>query len=660
MCMHAVSNERRWTYAKILVFVLILAFYATLLFSEIKLPVADDMARHVTNGKLILNGNFDVIYENVYSYTTPGHPFVNHHWFSGVIFYLLYSVLGWDGLTVLKTIVYLVAFALIFHAALRKANFWVVAVFSIPSILVLMERTSLRPEIFSYLFIALTIYLLFDLKEHPERKRIFWLIPLQLLWVNMHIFFSIGLMLVAAFLFEQVVLNYRDFWRHPLVRKAGILLIAMFAVSFINPHGATGVFYRYPPDFPAKIAENYSIIEYLTTKAPMSDLSVFLFTPLVTVLGASLLFGLWKRRVSIFLMLGSIATAALGFVILRGIVFFGFFFLLAMSSIWTPTFIHLQRELYARFPESRRVIAFISVALLIALLMYLIVPFPEKKFLAHVDLGIGLAPRSLESATFFRENSLHGPIFNDSDSGSYLVYNFYPAERVFVDNLFADGYPPWIFNEYFAILAGEDKWSEAMERYDFQTIFFYQYNGASGVRPFLSRRMRDPEWAFVYADPYNYILVRRSFENKGVIEKYHITPSNVSERLRHLSTSDDMNDKLAFADTANLLGRTDLGMAVLIEVLEKWPRNAGIWMILGEWEYEQDNPESTLLAVMYLEKAISLGQRTAEAYAYLGAAYAKAQRLEKAKEALQMALAINPDREDARELLKKIEQFEAR
>jgi len=172
---------------KAVVFVLILAFYASVSLYQIKLPVADDLARHIKNGEMILRGNFDVLYKNVYSYTEPDQPFTNHHWLSGVIFYLLFELIGFDGLVIFKTVVLLTAFSLLFFASLKKADFWLVAVFSIPTILLLQERTGLRPEILSFLFVALFLYFLLDLDEHPERKRVFWLIPLQVIWALLDI-----------------------------------------------------------------------------------------------------------------------------------------------------------------------------------------------------------------------------------------------------------------------------------------------------------------------------------------------------------------------------------------------------------------------------------------------------------------------------------------
>src|SRR4051812_8584570 len=99
------ENFNRWKHLpwlKIGVFLLLLVFLGTISTYKISLPKADDMARHIKNGELILHGNFDILYKNVYSYTQPDYPVVNHHWLAGVVYYLLLKVIGWSGLVLFK------------------------------------------------------------------------------------------------------------------------------------------------------------------------------------------------------------------------------------------------------------------------------------------------------------------------------------------------------------------------------------------------------------------------------------------------------------------------------------------------------------------------------------------------------------------------------
>lgn len=71
-------------------------------------------------------------------------------------------------------------------------------------------RFIVRPELASYFFLALYFYILHHYRENKGRL-IYLLIPLQILWANMHGFWVIGLFLVWAFLAGELVL-----WKVPL------------------------------------------------------------------------------------------------------------------------------------------------------------------------------------------------------------------------------------------------------------------------------------------------------------------------------------------------------------------------------------------------------------------------------------------------------------
>src|SRR3989344_8131452 len=89
-------------------------------FHTINLPTAD-IGRHIMNGKIFLQSaeygvsKADILYTNFFSYTHPDFPFINHHWLSGVVIYLLFSLFGFGGLSIIYFLLILGAF--IFAAA---------------------------------------------------------------------------------------------------------------------------------------------------------------------------------------------------------------------------------------------------------------------------------------------------------------------------------------------------------------------------------------------------------------------------------------------------------------------------------------------------------------------------------------------------------------
>src|SRR5262250_2121111 len=82
----AVKPEKPVRLFPIIVTSVLLAVYGYFLAHSINLTDSD-LGRHLKNGELVIQSRL-VARTNLFSYTFPDQPFVNHHWGSGVIFYL--------------------------------------------------------------------------------------------------------------------------------------------------------------------------------------------------------------------------------------------------------------------------------------------------------------------------------------------------------------------------------------------------------------------------------------------------------------------------------------------------------------------------------------------------------------------------------------------
>lgn len=643
---------------KIIVFALLLVFYSSFLFYKMNLPAADDLPRQMENGKNVLSGEFSVLTKNVYSYTEPDHPFANHHWLSGVVFYLLHQAIGFSGMSIFKVTLMLATFVILFRVALKKADFWLVTFFSMPTLFVLMGRSSLRPELFSYFFIALYLYLLIDLEEHPERNRIFWLIPVQLLWTNMHLFSVIGVVLVAGFLFEKIVLKFKNLKSNPLVKKLILLLISLALVLAINPFGLRNAFSSFrltsSTDSPIASAETVSISYALKTDPPWSNMGVTIFEPMTAILAISFVFGFWKKR-PIFYSLANVTTGVLGFFVVRSLPLFGLMFLPAVTGNFNGIYTSIKNWIAKRWPERKIFLEQVMPLILIIALLYFTI-FDRAK-IADGAIGIGITAESESSAKFFKEQGLKGPIYNDTDIGSYLIYELYPQEKVFSDNRFRDAYSASFFrDEYAPIINGEKQWQAMAAKYNFNIIFLNHYNNVSGARDFLARRMSDSQWPLVYADRYAVIFVSKNSENTDVIKKFQITSDNAGQKLSYLLKSPDPDDQLAGADLLVLMGRMDLAMPAYMKVVVQWPERGKVWLVMGKIELERGDQENLnpALALLYIQQAIKAGWKTPESYSYLALAYYRLGDLKKTEEAVNQELKIDPKNEDGLKWLKTL------
>ena len=659
---------------KLLIFSLLLILFGSFLIYKITLPAAQDLPRQIQNGKDILSGHFEVFTKNYYSYTEPNHSFTNHHWLYGVIVYVLLGVIGWGGLVIFKVIFLLITFALLFWLALKRSDFWTVAIFSIPTIFILISRTALRPEMFSFFFLVVYLFLLLDLERHSKSYRIFLLIPLELIWLNTHLFFPIGLMLIFGFLFEKIILHYKEWKTNIVIRKLAIVSVGASSMLYFNPFGIKGVIYALwvntSSSFPIYSMEITSIFNSIKLNPSWDNISNYLYLPLVIILIISFtvtLFIRHKRKIPlfsnnyIFYLLASVGSAVLSFLIYRALPLFGIIFLLAVCSTSNEIFLPLREWFKKQTKTIQNIFNYSFLSLFLFLLIILII-YGQRTIMPSNEQGIGLSKDALSSANFIRDNNIKGPIFNDTDSGGYLIGELYPQEKVFTDNRFGDAYSASFFGDiYLPMLRDDNKWKEALEKYNFNVIFFYHYDAEDGVRDFIYKRIYDKDWSWVYVDKFNIILVRNNMSNKSIIDKFQITDKNVDSKLKYLADSNDSNDILDAANVYNLIGKANLSMPLYLKYISLRPKSGEVWFVLGRTELSKTDQVNAnpYLAVMYLENAIKNNWKTWNAYSYLALAYYRTGQIDRAKIAVEKEKQVNDKDSDWQRWMSVFADYEA-
>ena len=166
--------------------------------------INQDIGRHLKSGEIIWETG-QVYKTNLFSFTEPGHPFINHHWLSEVVFYLLNGLIGLKGLIIFKAGVITAAFGLIYQAIRKQASTWSFLVAGLFGLLVFSNRTDVRPEIFSYLFLAYFLFAIFRAKYSDEYHWLYALPIVQIFWTNMHIYFALGPGLLFFFLTDRLI-----------------------------------------------------------------------------------------------------------------------------------------------------------------------------------------------------------------------------------------------------------------------------------------------------------------------------------------------------------------------------------------------------------------------------------------------------------------------
>ncbi|MCR4305979.1 MAG: hypothetical protein NUV73_02765, partial [Candidatus Daviesbacteria bacterium] len=185
-----------------------------------------DLGRHLRLGEIILETK-NVPLINLFSYTYPDFPFINSHWLFEVLIFLGQQVMGLQALLILKVATILLAVWLVLKTIPK--NQYLLLPIGFIFLHTLRERPDFRPEVLSFLFTGLTLYILNDFlvraKPRTYLNNIYLLPIIQLLWVNSHIYFMLGLFLQAIFLAHLIYQYLRSHTGSGKLKILGIVFV---------------------------------------------------------------------------------------------------------------------------------------------------------------------------------------------------------------------------------------------------------------------------------------------------------------------------------------------------------------------------------------------------------------------------------------------------
>ncbi len=482
---------------------------------------AVDLGRHLKNGELFVTQG-TLVGTNFYSFTEPQLPVVNHHWLSGVLFYLVWKWLGFVGLHVAYLALHVLTIALFIIAALRRADWKLVFAITAALLPLLASRHEIRPEGLSYFALGL---LMLWLTRLPDRAgSVLTLLAavalLSVLWVNSHIFFFLGWVLTGAFLLQAFV-EGGCAWR-PLIDirtlqgKLAAMLVTQIVASLVNPWGVQGVI----EPFIILREYAYTVLENQPIPFILKRVGGGLYWHYVGVGVAALLLVLASLRRGLASVLSGVLLLvtfyALGFSAVRAMAMF------AMIAI--PCASVLASRVV---PESARRVA-LGVAVVFLLAVVAVRGFYFS--LSTWPHQLGLMPGSQGAGKFIRDTRLQGPIFNNYDVGGYFIFHLHPHYRPFVDNRPEAYSVPFLRDIYQGMLRDEQIWRREAQHHGFNAIFFYRHDATEHAQPFLLRRLDDPEWAPVWVDEFNIIFVRRTPQHERIIRDYELPRQMFSSR----------------------------------------------------------------------------------------------------------------------------------
>ncbi len=556
---------------------------------------AVDLGYYLKIGEVILKTK-TVPNINLFSYTFPHYPFINPNWLSEVIFYLISISFGFSGLMVISTIVVIVALMIPIIYALKYKKVNSIADIYITFLLLavlLTTRLNVKPEMFSYLFTSLFIAILYLYKS--TRTKWIYLLPfLELLWVNMHIYFIIGPVVVFFFLLDSFFKRLKETGNGSKAintQKTKLLLIIFILVAgatLFNPSGINGGLYPFTlqQNLDRTITENQSI--FTIQGEGLTPFPIILFEISAIFLFLSLYLN--RKKAALVDWLIAIVFFLLAESIARNIGLYVYAVFIPLCTNFSTSF----EKLSTTFSTTARKIFFTALWICI-IFVYIF----ELNYAINIfGFGLGIMSKYENGVNFFLKERLRGPIFNNFNTGGYLEYRLYPQEKVFIDSRGEAAYPLSFSNTIYLSMQKNPQIFQSEDNiYHFNTII-YDYKGdpLAENQSFMTSILKNKNWQLVYLDDALIILVKKRVYNSEIISNF-----SISEKTFNSSQYFDKNipSLINIGYFLNTVGWRKPEMTVANQILRIDPQNCSGLLLLSNGLQSNGQIET---ASIYYEK----------------------------------------------------------
>lgn len=531
--------EKKWfNIALGIAFTIFLIFFTTFKFTG-----DDDIFWHLETGRYILTTH-NVPSTDIFGFVSQGQAWMPFEWGWDVLTYLIYSLFGYVGISVLRTILLFLIF-LVYYFIFKKFRIpdTLIFLFYFIFVFAIMDRLTPRPHLMSYLFLALLLYLLLDFRYFDRKniKRLFFIPLIFLLWANMHMGIIAGGMVYAIFVISEIITYYfpQKFSSDeikPLEKKQLMTVIVIGVVSLgvmlINPNGLATYLYAYShtkmkmlqtvnewmAPFASKYTDSFVSIIY----------KIFLFAGVIIFYRAVKLKDIFSALIYIFFAVYSVRAMRFTvdyLIIVSPFILISLYFLLS-KSMSTATFDTIFRK-----PASKIIL---TLAFLI-----LIIPVNNNQlylnFLKYYRItGVGInndfIPEQLFS--FMKENNVPDigtHVFNHFGTGGYFIWSF-PGKQNFIDSRNLNDST---FFEYYDILNKRPGFEKKLADYG---IDYAIYLAPDLVRQpdemqssIISYFCTSPDWKLIFWDDKSFLWVRNEPKFQDLINRFeykYITPYN--------------------------------------------------------------------------------------------------------------------------------------
>lgn len=436
-------------------------------------------------------------FQDVFSYTPTKPVWIYHEWLTGVLFYFIYDYSGAVGLQFFRYFIVLITIYLMYQTAVMKGgdSLWGVVALIPAVVLISFGYVPVRAQIFTYLFFVITLYILERAKKDLKWSLLWWLLPIQVLWCNLHGGFLAGLGLILLYALGE------GFSRRKTVPFITIGAMATL-VTLINPYGIG--YWQYAIEAVAmprpEINEWISLPGALQKGIHGVPVTIFI---VMTV--TYCFFTIFRSRKDYTELLVLAVTIYLGIKHVRHNVFFGLIFGSFLPVVLTESWAAFKKrrigDWWPWVPQGGLGVLLLSVYLF---------SNPSLSFTLSPSFGLATPSPQFPVGAFkwIKSKGFQGNILPQFEWGEFLIWYFSPQCRVAMDGRYETVYPQPVTRAYFLFLSGREEGREFLRKYPHDLVLVKPDSGAD----FLMQK--EPAWQKVFSDS-GCVLYLRPIRNVG-------------------------------------------------------------------------------------------------------------------------------------------------
>ncbi|GFO59601.1 hypothetical protein GMST_19260 [Geomonas silvestris] len=395
-------------------------------------------------------------WHDTFSYLPTKPLWVYHEWLTGVLFYPVYHVAGAAGMQLLKYALVVATVAAVWAAARTRGGAgWAI----LGSLLLISPHfgfsySPVRAQVFTYLFFPLTLLILETHRRDGNRRVLWFLAPLFVLWANFHGGFVSGLGIIGIYA-AGALLERRDVVPY---LQAGVL--ASLA-TLVNPYGYH--YWTYLADALTMPRPQIDEWQSFTTAIGAGDYHAnAVFFLLLAVIALMMLLSARKKSLLDAMVLGVTAYLAFGHVRHQSL------FFLAMGVL-APSYVTLGlgEDYFAKKPAAARNWARYLVTLVFAALLV----HGCRSFWGAHPFSLVLRSNDSEqnypvgAVQYLKSKGIKGNILPEFSWGEYLMWELPGQCRVAMDGRYETVYPREVGEAYFAFMEGWTRGNRYLEEY---------------------------------------------------------------------------------------------------------------------------------------------------------------------------------------------------